>query len=127
MSKTTLYDVRSDGKAHVIIAGRFEGAGSSAPEYPIANPPGWTVARASAGTYTLTLTDQYAAFICCTVSLEADTANDVDGWTVITQNYTDGATPTLTIEVSDAATATDLPADCFVNFVCILRNTTVAQ
>ena len=37
-----LQDVHADGKAYVIVAGRFQGQGTSDPLYPIANPPGWT-------------------------------------------------------------------------------------
>ena len=132
MSKTTLYDVRADGKAHVMIAGRFAGADTGAPTYPIANPPGWTASRVSAGRYRLTFADQYAAFICATVTLEANTPADIDGFTAQTSTYTAGASPVLDIYVYDGAAAGaravhDLSANEFVNFVCIFRNTTVAQ
>jgi len=127
MSKTTLYDVHADGKAHVIIAGRFEGG--TPPLYPIANPPGWTVARTSSGIYTITFADQYAAFISCVVSLEATVESTADGWTVMTSTYTDGANPTLVVTTNPetGTTVGDLPAATFINFIAVFRNTTVAQ
>ena len=129
MSKTTLYDVRADGKAHVIIAGRFEGNDDLAPVlYPIANPPGWTAARTADGVYTVTFADQYAAFISCTVSLEATTIGDIDGWRVYTSTYTAAANPTLKIHTyTEAATPgiDSLTTGTFVNFMAVFRNTTV--
>jgi hypothetical protein len=128
MSKTTLYDVHADGKAYVIISGRFQGANGAMGTLPITSPPGWSVAYVTEGKYTLTFDDQYAAFISCTVSLEADTPADVAGFTVLTSTYTAAASPTLTIYSYNAAgtpALADVLGNCYVNFTAVFRNTTV--
>jgi len=126
MSKTTLYDVRADGKALVMVTGRFTVAGV------VSSGIGFTVADAGAGIYTITFDDQYSGFISCVTSLEGNTITAIDGWTVNTSTYTAAASPTLTVytmppRIVDAAApvTTDLAADCFVNFIAVFRNTTV--
>tara|TARA_B100000029_G_scaffold434022_1_gene447159 strand:+ start:397 stop:780 length:384 start_codon:yes stop_codon:yes gene_type:complete len=125
MSKTTLYEVNADGKGLVLVTGRF------AHPTTVSSGNGFTVVdHATAGRYDITFDDQYSGFVSCVASIEADTHTDADGWTLITQNYTAGANPTLTIMVYpsyNAANPTpdDLAADCFVNFIAVFRNTSV--
>jgi hypothetical protein len=129
MSKTTLYDVRADGKALVIVTGRF------AHPTTVSSGLGFTVVdHATAGRYDITFDDQYSGFISCVVSLEGNTVTDIDGWTVNTSTYTAGANPTLSVytmppRIVDAAApvTTDLAANCFCNFIAVFRNTTVTK
>jgi hypothetical protein len=127
MSKTTLYDVRADGKALVMVTGRFTVAGV------VSSGIGFTVADAGAGIYTITFDDQYSGFISCVTSLEGNTITDIDGWFVYTSTYTAGANPTLSIYTmptrvvdADDPVLADLPANTYCNFIAIFRNTTVA-
>lgn len=127
MSKTTLYDVRADGKALVMVTGRFAHATT------VSSGLGFTVVdHATAGRYDITFDDQYSGFISCVASLEGTTVTDIDGWFVYTSTYTAGANPTLSIytmptRIVDAASPVlaDLPANTYCNFIAIFRNTTV--
>jgi len=123
MSKTTLYDVRADGKALVMVTGRFTVAGA------VSSGIGFTVADSGAGIYTITFDDQYSGFISCMASLEATTTADIDGWTCHTSTYTAGASPTLKVYVythAGAGSGLDLAnVTSFVNFIAVFRNTTV--
>ena len=126
MSKTTLYDVRADGKALVLVTGRFTHPTT------VSSGLGFTVVdHAPTGRYDITFDDQYSGFISCVASVEGTTPADVDGWRVTTSAYTAGTNPTLTVYVypsynASEPVAVDLPnATCFVNFIAVFRNTTV--
>jgi hypothetical protein len=121
MSKTTLYDVRADGKALVVIAGRFTHATT------VSSGLGFTIVdHTSLGRYDITFDDQYSGFISCVASLEADSGEAIDGWTVLTSTYTAGANPTLSVWVSNESEGVaDLVADSYCNFIAVFRNTTV--
>lgn len=128
MSKTTLYEVNADGKAYVIVAGRFQGQGTSDPLYPIANPPGWTVAHTGVvGKLRVTFADRYSALVSMVVSLECDGGSDTDSFTIQTGDFVQGANPYIDIYTDEGTTNQDLPATVHVNFVAIFQNTAVRQ
>lgn len=128
MSNTTLYDVHADGKAHVIIAGRFQGQGTSDPLYPIADPPGWTVAHTgTVGKLRVTFSDRYPALVSMVVSLECNGGADTDSFTIQTGDFVQAANPYIDIYTDEGVTDQDLPDTVHVNFIAIFRNTTVAQ
>jgi hypothetical protein len=95
------YEPKSSEPEMRYIDVRIEGTGASAPTKIYGK--GVTVARSSAGIYTLTFSSSPGTWAGCTIGIEADTPADIKGHTVvatktsstvITLNFT-GATETL--------------------------------
>lgn len=112
----------------VILAGSFAPNGSSAISAASNKGKGFSVVRTSAGLYTITLADRYAALVSIVVMPQLATGAD-SGLQVGTCAVSGTAANTIQIrnwDASDAAVA-DIAADANnrINFVLILRNTSV--
>jgi hypothetical protein len=131
MPKSILSRVWADLKEGALIFGKFEGAGASNPDYPIANPPGWTVTRQGTGNYRVTFTDDYSALIAMNAGLSASTPADLAGHTLVWDDYVPRSGNTAAyrdVTLYNAAdTAHDLAANEFIEFVAVFQNTSVRQ
>ena len=109
-----------------VIAGSFAPNGSSAVSALSNKGIGWSVARTSAGLFTVTLEDSYISLISGTVSLQLATADDkfcqIGTCEVVTAK-------TVEIRVWDISgtAVTDVAADANnrINFCLILKNSGV--
>jgi hypothetical protein len=122
MSNTTLYDVRADGKALVMVTGSIS-------DSAVVSGIGFTMTdeASPAGTYTITFDDQYNALISCVVSLEHSDATYANGWTAQVSGYTTGANPTIKFVSYDETFAlNDLTSGTNIHFIAIFRDTVVA-
>jgi hypothetical protein len=125
MSTTILNDVRAKGKGLTLYEGSFAPAATGAPT--ALSGTGWTVARTSAGLFTITFAEKYPEMIKATATLQLATKDDK-----VTQIGTyDGSAGTLQIRVWDfsGADVADVAADANnrVNFSVTFRNTTVTK
>jgi len=99
------YPVRN-GQAEVVEYWiKLEGTGASAPTltFPAASA-GISVARTSAGIYTLTWTDDPGTYLCTVPGFEDTTPANLDDHSCIVDNY---ASKVLTITVYDGTPAVD--------------------
>lgn len=123
----TLWDVKADLKGAALVTGRFEGAGTSDPTYPIANPPGWTVARSALGIYRISFSENYSALISGFAMIGGTTPANVAGHTAVWDDYVAASGNTNAyrdVSVYNAADALhDLVATEFLEFVCIFQTT----
>ncbi len=131
MSGATLFDVRADLKAAVIITGRFEGAGAADPTFPITDPPGWTATQESTGIYRVTFTDGYSALISMFGSIGGATPADVAGHTCVWDDYVAPVGSALAyreVSIYNAADALhDLVATEFFEFMAVFQDTSVRR
>lgn len=106
----------------VLIPGSFAPNGSGAVSATSRKGLGWSVARTSAGLFTVTFTDKYAELIAFNPTLQLATPGDQ---TVHAGVYV-AASKTITINVWDAsdAAAADIAADANnrINFLAVFRN-----
>jgi hypothetical protein len=106
----------------VIIAGSFAPNGSSAVSASSNKGLGWSVARTSAGLFTITFANKYADLVSVQAVLQLATGADQY---VQVGTYT-AASKTLEIRVWDASDAAvaDVAANANnrINFVCFFRN-----
>jgi len=115
--------VRAEGKELVVIAGSFAPNGSSAVSAASNKGTGFTVARTSAGLFTITFTESYPDLLSAVATLQLASADDKY---VQVGTYT-AATKALQIRVFDASDAAvadvDANANNRINFVCVFENT----
>jgi len=123
MADRNFDNVQTLGKGRKIISGSFLPNGAGA----IAADPAWlgfSVARTSAGSFTITLTDPYVAIVAAVATIQMNAATDVvPQWGAI-----DVVTAkTLVLNTLAAAVATDIASNANnrVFFTLTLRNTTV--
>lgn len=104
----------------VCIMGSFAPNGSSAVSAASRKGLGWSVARTSAGLFTITFTDKWADLVSATATAQLATAADINAQV---GTYT-AASKTLTIRLIAVATETDVAADANdrINFICWFRN-----
>jgi hypothetical protein len=110
----------------VMVQGSFAPNGSSAVAAASNKGKGWSVARTSAGLFTITLQDIYPALLSATASLQLATADDK--YCQIGSIDLSAKTVQIRVwDVSDAAVS-DVAADANnrINFCLIFRNSSVA-
>lgn len=91
------------------VEGSFTLAGAAAATSP--KGAGWSVRRTAAGTFVVTLDQQFKQLVACHVSLQQATGGNDDAYLVSFTNGTASAPATLTIETqSSAGTKADLAA-----------------
>lgn len=117
------HGIKSHDRDSVIVAGSFAPNGSSAVAATSRKGRGWSVARTSAGLFTLTFTNKFNDMICALAVLQQASGGDQF---LQVGTYT-AASRTLTIRVWDdsGAAETDVAADANnrINFICVFRNT----
>lgn len=120
MSARNFAPTRALNRDVVIIAGSFAPNGSSAISASSRKGKGFTVARTSAGLFTITLTEKYANLLSATATVQHPTAVDLKAQVGV---Y-DASARTITITTLAVATATDVTADADarVNFVLVFQN-----
>lgn len=114
---------RSLQREAIVIAGSFAPNGSSAVAAASNKGPGWSVARTSAGLFTLTFNEKYTELVSAVAALQLASGDDkavqIGTWTQ--------ASKTLTIRVWDTSggAETDVSANANnrINFVCVFRKT----
>jgi len=132
MASRNFNDLQFLGKEIKLLSGAFKFAGSSNPS--VTQGEGYTVVRASGGTYTLTLADSYTEIVSVFLSTERDDATTAvydlnfkrasTSSSVITiQTYTDDGDGTGTVE--DIAAGSNNGNWC--HFLIVCRNTSVAS
>lgn len=110
----------------VVLAGSFAPNGSSAVSSASNLGHGWSVARTSAGLFTITLEDAYVSLLSATATLQLATADDKLAQ-IGSCDVVSAKTVQIRIwDISDAAVA-DVAANANnrVNFVLCLKNSTV--
>lgn len=122
MANRIFSDLKALGKGFKVIAGSFAPNGSSAIAATSRKGPGWSVARTSAGLFTITFTDAYIDMVSATASLQLATAAD----RIVQIGTYDSSARTLQIrvwDISDAAVA-DVAADANnrINFCVVFRD-----
>ena len=123
MAARNLAPVRALQRELIPIVGSFAPNGSSAVAASSRKGPGWSVARTSAGLFTITLTDKWNDFVSGSATAQLATAADINAqlgvWTA--------ASKTITIRLIAVATETDVAADANnrVHFTLWMRNTSV--
>ena len=118
--------VRVSTPETVIVAGSFAPNGSSAVSASSRKGRGWSVARTSAGLFTVTFGEKYNNLISAVATLQLVTAS-LDSWFAQVGAYV-AASKTLQIRVVDeAAAAVDVAADADnrINFICVFSNTSL--
>lgn len=120
MANRSTYPLQHLRGGTAIIAGSFGTNGSSAPTEATTRGLGYTVTRASAGTYTVTFTDKWTAAESITVGANCATRG---AFSVEAGPY-DSAASTLTLYTLVSGTATDVASDAAsrVNFCIVFRN-----
>jgi len=115
--------IRAEGKEYVIVAGSFAPNGSGAVSAASNEGAGWSVARTSAGLFTITFHEAYPDMISGVACLQLASADDKYCQVGV---YTQ-ASKTLTIRVFDASggAVDDVSANANnrINFICIFRRT----
>lgn len=110
----------------VVIMGSFAPNGSSAVSASSRKGLGWSVARTSAGVFTITFSDKFADMVSAVATLQKATAADQY---VQVGTYT-AASKTLVINVWDVSgtAVDDIAADANnrINFVVCFRNSSVS-
>ena len=135
MSNRTMSKIYSPVQETVIVAGSFRPNGSSALVAGQLTPSrgyrGWSVVRTSAGLFTVTLPDQYAAVISLTATLRLTTLDDLYAQVGAVSGITTGANGTIQIRVLqiDTGALADIAsaAGNWVNFCFIFGNTQAAS
>lgn len=98
---------------------RMVGTGAAAPTKEIGD--GITIARTSAGLYTLTWAEDPGTFVCATHSLRAATPLDMAGHTLIADTYSSKVLP---IQLHDSLFAVDdLEAVEYIDMVIWFKTT----
>lgn len=126
MANRNLTNAQVLNRGEVIICGSFAPNGSSAVDAASNKGTGWSVARTSAGLFTVTLQDKWIALTAAEVSLQlASPAAQA-----VQLGATDvSSAKTVQIRVVDttAGTVADVAADASnrIHFVLRLRNSTV--
>jgi hypothetical protein len=119
MANRTLDPVSATTNDVVVVAGRFEGGGSSATTI-LEGAGSYTVAGAGSGVYTFTFTDKYEKLLAFVATVGAAAPGDVDTYVVIRDDFASGNT--LPITTSEAGTPTDLAASEYVDFIAVFKN-----
>jgi hypothetical protein len=123
MANRNFEPLRSAGGERVVITGSFAPNGSSALSAASTYGRGFTVARTSAGLFTITLADQYYQLESATATLQLATGDDRF---VQFGTYT-AASKTITLRIWDisGAAETDVSANANnrVNFCLVFKNT----
>ena len=126
MANRIFHDVQALNPGIKIVAGRFKPNGSSAIDNTANLGNGFTVARTTTGTYTITLDDVYPGYISAQCSLQHNGAGD--------KKLHFGAidvssAKTIVIYNIEGTSAADLAAHAnnHVHFVLFLRNTSLTQ
>lgn len=125
MAKNQTFALTSRTDRAVVIAGSFAPNGAAAIAASSREGCGFTVARTSAGLYTVTLTDAFAALVSATASLQLTTAADV----VAQIGAVNLAAKTIQIRALAAAVETEVAAAAGnrVNFCFVLLASTSAR
>jgi DNA-binding MurR/RpiR family transcriptional regulator len=123
MAARNFSPVRALQKELIPIAGSFAPNGASAVDATARTGPGWSVARTSAGLFTITLTDKYVNLLSAVATVQLTTGADM----VAQVGVVDLAARTIQIRTLVAAVATDISAAAGnrINFCFMLSNTGV--
>jgi hypothetical protein len=119
--------VRGVGKGYTVVAGSFAPNGSSAIAATSNKGTGWSVARTSAGLYTLTFTNVGYELVTALTSLQLATKDDK----LLQIGAYDAAAKTLLIRVWDISGGdvadVDANANNRVHFLCVFRSSSVTK
>lgn len=122
----TFSDVQSLGKNLKVIVGSFAPNGSSAVAAASNRGIGWSVARTSAGLFTITLQDVFPSIVHVSATLQQATAGDQ----FVQVGAISASARTIEIRVWDVsgAAVADVAVDANnrINFVVIAKNSTVS-
>lgn len=125
MASRNFAPVRAITREMVFIEGSFAPNGSSAVSATSRQGLGWSVARTSAGLFTVTLTDKFAALVRGLVSLQLTTGDDK----IVQIGAVDLSAKTIQIRVWDISNAAvaDIAADAGnrINFSFVLQNSSM--
>jgi hypothetical protein len=123
MANRNFEPLRAAGGERVVISGSFAPNGSSALSAASTYGRGFTVARTSAGLFTITLADQYYQLEAATATLQLASGDDK---VVQFGTYT-AASKTITLRVWDisGAAETDVSANANnrIHFCLVFKNT----
>lgn len=123
--KNQSFELRSRSDRAVVIAGSFAPNGSSAVSASSREGCGFTVARTSAGLFTITLADKFTALISATATTQLATAADMTAQV----GDVDLSAKTIQVRTLVGATETDIAADAGnrVNFVLVLNSSNASR
>lgn len=127
MDVTDLNELLAEGREYVLVGGSFAPNGASAIVATSNRGKGFTVARTSAGLFTVTFTNDYMALVAAWATVGLAVAADMHAQ-IGTYTGPSGTTAaTLTIRTIAVATETDIAADANnrVNFGCLFRKNTL--
>lgn len=126
MANRNFDGVQTLGKGVKIISGSFAPNGSSAVSAASNKGKGWSVARTSAGLFTITLEDAYVALLAVNASLQLTAADDKFVQIGVVDVVTAKTVQIRVWDVSGAAVA-DVAAAAGnrINFELVLSNSTL--
>jgi len=116
MASRNFSRVQGLNKELKLIAGQFSDAAK-------VQGLGYSVANTATGQYTITLEDKYSALISGTMTVEADTGEDIK--CVIISHDVTASSPVIVVETQTAGSAADLVGDDAVHFLLVLQNSSV--
>ena len=122
-----LQDIMAEGRGRVVVEGSFAPNGSSAVSSASNKGVGWSVARTSAGLFTITFDGEYKynQLDSFTAFLQLATGDDkyAQGGTYTAPTSTANGTMTVRVWDASGAAETDVAADANnrINFVAIFR------
>ncbi len=123
MNPLHLNDLRSDGRAPLLIAGSFAPNGSSAVSAASNKGTGWSVARTGAGTFRVTFTYSSPVVLSAQAHLQLSTPDDkLAQVKALTSTYID-----IVVWDKSGAAATDVSAAAGnrINFLVMLQNVNI--
>lgn len=105
---------------YIVVAGSFAPNAGSAVSAASNKGKGWTVARTSAGLFTITFDAKYTSLVSAVATAQLATAADINAQV---GSYV-AASKTLTIRTIAVATETDVAANANnrINFICVFDN-----
>lgn len=123
--KNQSFELRSRSDRAVVIAGSFAPNGTSAVAASSREGCGFTVARTSAGLFTITLADKFTALISATATAQLTTAADI----VAQIGPVDLSAKTVQIRTLAVAVETDVAAAAGnrINFVLVLNSSNASR
>ena len=130
MSQRTHYGVMGVGHGLTMVAGSFRPNGTSAPTVfgPTIGSRGWSVVRTSAGLFTITLPDAYAATIALNATLQMAAADDrfIQIGTVAGITAANGTVQIRAMNIDTGAVADVASnADNWIHFAFLFSNSSV--
>lgn len=120
MAAHNLYLLKALLGGKIVVEGSFAPNGGSAIAATSNKGKGWTVARTSAGLFTVTFDAKYVDLLAAIATAQLATAADINAQV---GTYTP-ASKTLTIRTIAVATETDVAANANnrINFICVFDN-----